>query len=104
MKERIPYQCQCTKCKAIEWHEEKELHRQMNLLLSRLDENQRRWYVALEAKKLGHGGIKQMTIMTGIHGNTIRRGQRELDENLTHQPSDRIRNEGGGRIPTEKNT
>ena len=31
-------------------------HRQMNLLLSRLDEQQRRWYAAVESAKLGHGG------------------------------------------------
>jgi len=30
-----------------------KLHYQMNLFLSRLDEQQRRWYVALEAKKMG---------------------------------------------------
>ena len=28
----------------------------MNMLLSRLDEQQRRWYAALEATRLGHGG------------------------------------------------
>lgn len=76
----------------------------MNLLLSRLDENQRRWYVALEAKKLGHGGIKQMSEITGMHGNTIRRGWHELDDELKQEPSDRIRHEGGGRFSTEKKT
>ena len=75
----------------------------MNLFLSRLDENQRRWYVALEAKKLGHGGIKQMTEITGLDDKTIRRGCRELDDDLREPPNDRIRHEGGGRLPTEKN-
>jgi hypothetical protein len=35
---------------------------QMNLFPTRLDEQQRRWYVALETKKLGHGG---MTLLSG---------------------------------------
>jgi hypothetical protein len=83
---------------------EQEIHRQMNLLLSRLDENQRRWYVALEAKKLGHGGIKQMSEITGLDDNTIRRGWCELDDNLKQQPVDRIRQAGGGRLSTEKKT
>ena len=43
----------------------------MNLLLSRLDEQQRRWYVALEAKKLGHGGVKQMSKITGMDPDTM---------------------------------
>jgi hypothetical protein len=75
----------------------------MNLLLSHLDESQRRWYVAIEAKKLGRGGIKQMSEITGLDGNTIRRGWRELDNELKQQPLDRIRHHGGGRLPTEKN-
>jgi len=46
----------------------------MNVFLSRLDEQQRRWYVALEAEKLGHGGIKKMSQITGMEVGTIRRG------------------------------
>ncbi len=37
-------------------HPDQELHRQMNLLLSRLDEQQSRWYMAVEANRLGVGG------------------------------------------------
>ena len=58
----------------------------MNLLLSRLDEQQRRWYVALEAKKLGHGGVKQMSIVTGMDPDTIRRGTIELEDDLSTRP------------------
>ena len=45
------HQCECKICQQSEFHPEQVLHQQMNLLLSRLDEQQRRWYVALEAKK-----------------------------------------------------
>ena len=41
-------------CKRGEAHPGREYHRQMNLLLSRLDEQQRRWY-ADEANK--HFGL-----------------------------------------------
>ena len=74
----------------------------MNLLLSRLDEQQRRWYVALEAKKLGHGGANLMSQITGLHVETIRRGREELDSELTSRPMDRVRLPGGGRPPVEK--
>ena len=74
----------------------------MNLLLGRLDEQQRRWYVALETKKLGHGGATLMSQITGMHVDTIRRGRRELDAELQDRPADRLRLPGGGRPAAEK--
>jgi hypothetical protein len=96
------HQCQCPDCQQSEEHPNKEIHHQMNLLLSRLDEQQRRWYVALEAKKLGRGGASLMAQVTGMHVDTIRRGQEELDNELTNRPMDRVRLPGGGRPPVEK--
>ena len=86
-----------------EEHPNKVIHHQMNTFLSRLDEQQRRWYVALEAKKLGHGGIEQMTQIIGMDVSTIRRGRRELANDLEDRPIDRIRVPGGGRHRAEKN-
>lgn len=74
----------------------------MNLLLSRLDEQQRRWYVAVEAEKIGHGGTEYLSVVTGINVNTIRKGRREMADNLDTRPPDRIRVQGGGRKPVEK--
>jgi hypothetical protein len=76
----------------------------MNLFLSRLDEQQRRWYVALEAKKLGHGGAQLMSQITGMSVDTIRRGRDELDRSLADRPTDRVPLFGGGRHPVEKNS
>jgi hypothetical protein len=96
------HQCQCPICSQPGDHPDKVLHHQMNVLLSRLDEQQRRWYVALEANKLGHGGMAQMSEITGLHPETIRRGQRELAQDLVERPRDRVRRPGGGRPATEK--
>jgi len=74
----------------------------MNLLLSRLDEQQRRWYVALEAQKMGRGGAVRMSEISGMHLDTIRRGRQELDKALADRPDDRVRLPGGGRQPVEK--
>jgi hypothetical protein len=74
----------------------------MNLFLSRLDEQQRRWYVALEAQKIGRSGATWLSLVTGIHVDTIRRGREELDNDLAERPVDRVRLPGGGRIPVEK--
>ena len=76
----------------------------MNLLLSRLDEDHRRWYVALEALKLGHGGDRRLALITGLHVETIRRGRRELAGSLEDFPADRVRRRGGGRPALKKKT
>lgn len=80
------------------------MHRQMNLFLSRLDEQQQRWYVGLESKKLGHGGEKRLSEITGMDVETIRRGRRELENSLVGRPAERVRLPGGGRHRVEKNS
>lgn len=77
----------------------------MNLLASRLDEQQRRWYVALESIRVGHGGDALLSQITGMNVETIRRGRDELESDLEGRPaSGRVRLEGGGRQPVEKKT
>jgi hypothetical protein len=74
----------------------------MNLLVSRLDEQQKRWYVAVESRRVGHGGDKLLSQITGLDVETIRRGRRELEGELVDRPVDRIRQKGGGRPSAEK--
>ena len=74
----------------------------MNLLLSRLDEQQRRWYVARESSRLGYGGDRLLSQISGLDEKTIRRGREELAASLAEQPTDRIRQPGGGRPAVEK--
>lgn len=78
MAEKSIHHYKCVKCLRAEDHPDKRLHQQMNLLVSRLDEQQRQWYVALEAQRLGHGGIELMSKITGLSVPTIRRGQQEM--------------------------
>jgi hypothetical protein len=96
------HQCECPKCRASSDHPEWQLHHQMNLLVSRLDEQQRRWYVALESKRVGYGGDKLLSQITGMDVETIRRGRRELEGELADRPAGRIRQKGGGRHRVEK--
>lgn len=96
--------CQCPHCRQEANHPDQELHRQMNLFLSRLDEQQRRWYVALEAKRIGHGGISLLSRISGMGEKTIQRGMQELAAELAGRPIDRVRLSGGGRPPVEKKT
>jgi len=96
--------CACPYCQQEAEHPDRALHRQMNLFLSRLDEQQRRWYVALEAKRQGRGGIRLLAHISGLDDKTIRRGMQELAGELTERPVDRVRLPGGGRPGIEKKT
>ena len=102
MSEPITHLCQCAACLQSGKHPEKSIHARINLLLSRLDEQQRRWYVAVESTRVGYGGDRELSRITGMNVETIRRGRRELDDSLRGRPSDRVRLPGGGRPPAEK--
>ena len=99
-----PHVCQCANCQSLGDHPDQKLHLQMNLLLSRLDEQQRRWYVAVEANRIGYGGLRLLSQITGLDEKTIQRGQEELGRNFADRPVDQVRFDGGGRQPVEKKT
>ncbi len=94
--------CQCPRCQAGQAHPERVLHEQMNLLLNRLGEAERRWYAAVEANRLGHGGVRLVAQITGLDEKTIRRGQEEVAGSLADVPVKRQRRVGGERPPVEK--
>jgi hypothetical protein len=98
------YQCQCVACVQGPDHADYQHHRRINLLMSRLDEQQRRWFAAVESKKIGHGGDVRLALITGLHVDTIRRGREEIDADLADRPADRIRNPGAGRPAVKKKT
>jgi hypothetical protein len=76
----------------------------MNLVLSRLDEQSRRWVAAVEAQRLGYGGFNAVAAVTGLHPETIRRGRDELAADLRGRPTDRVRLPGGGGVALAKKT
>ena len=101
--ERPIHQCPCPNCRTgtgpVADH-----HCRLNLILSRLDEQQRRWVAALEAQRLGYGGFNEVAAVTGLHPETIRRGRDELANGLQDRPADRVRRSGGGGQPITKKT
>src|SRR3954453_20073576 len=96
--------CQCPDCQRDAPHPDRERHRQMTLFLSRLDEAQRRWYVALEADRLRPGGERLLAAITGLDEKTIRRGRADLAQGFADLPDARVRRPGGGRPAVEKKT
>lgn len=104
MAGNVIHVCSCPQCQSDHDHPDRQLHHQINLLMSRLNEQQRRWFAALESKKAGYGGDTLFSLITGLHVDTIRRGREELDAELQGRPTDRVRRPGAGRPPREKKT
>lgn len=98
------HECECAICQQQTNTEILRYHRQVNLLLSRLAESQRRWYVGVLSQGPENPSDAQLALITGIDEKTIRRGRQEMDDDLLNVPWDRQRQEGGGRLRSEKKT
>jgi hypothetical protein len=76
-----------------------EVEATMKVLYRSLRENDRRRYAAVEAAKLGHGGLDYIAALLGCDPKSIRHGQQDIDQ-LRQQPlqdvgpSDRVRKKG----------
>lgn len=55
-----------------------DIERMMQRLFQSLGEAARRRYAAIEAAKLGHGGLEYVARVLGCDPKTIRQGQAEL--------------------------
>jgi hypothetical protein len=74
------------------------------IFFDRLDEQQKRWFAALEADRRGRGGLEAVCRLFDISANTVRRGRDEIASGLSDRPTDRTRKPGAGRPRTEKKT
>jgi hypothetical protein len=98
------HQCECAVCQRGEDEAVIAHHRHINLVLSRLAEAERRWYVAsLSSGREGSSGAVLAQI-SGLSEKTIARGRRELDGDLSEIEGARQRRRGGGRPRAEKKT
>lgn len=73
-----------------------EVEMAMKTFFGSLREKDRRRYAAVEATKLGPGGLAYISRLLGIDSSTIRQGQADL-EHLPDVPPERCRKKGGGR-------
>jgi len=79
---REVHQCQCAICAAGEDEITEATHRQINVLLSQLNEVQRRWYGGSLSQQVGGPSDRELMRITGLDAKTIRRGRRELRSGL----------------------
>ena len=98
------HQCQCAVCATASDEPLVRYHRQINLLLGRLNEPQRRWYVGVLSQEPASPGDVQLSLISGVDEKTIHRGRQELQADLLEVPLVRERQAGGGRLLSEKKT
>lgn len=72
-----------------------EVERKMQRCFEWLSEKDRRRYAAVEATKLGHGGVEYIARVLAGDPKTIRQGLRDLEEE-EDTAAGRIRKKGGG--------
>lgn len=71
------------------------LTEKLTALLPYLNERQRRLFLAVEARSLGHGGVSRVARAAGVSRPTIQQGLRELAQPISAPK--RVRQAGGGR-------
>ncbi len=100
--EPVVRRCTCAICQAGSDPQLARHHHQINLLLSRMSEPQRRWYVASLAEQPNAPSLSDLARITGLDPKTIQLGRHELAADLVDQPPTRQRRPGGGRHRAEK--
>jgi hypothetical protein len=67
----------------------------MKLFYESLSEKDRRRYAAVEAEKLGHGGVEYIARLFGCDPKTVGHGLQDVAELPTDEAQDRVRKKGG---------
>jgi hypothetical protein len=79
-----------------------QLATRFEVLLPHLNERQQRLALAVEARLLGHGGVRAVARVAGVSETTVRRGMFELEAGEEPFPPGRARRPGGGRKPAAR--
>ena len=74
-----------------------EVEMTMKTFFDSLREKDKRRYAAVEAAKLGPGGLAYLSRLLGIDSSTIRQGEADLKHLPPDEDPDRVRRPGGGR-------
>lgn len=59
-----------------------QIEEDMRYMFESLNEKDRRHYAAIEAKKLGHGGITYIARLFGISEKTVQAGLEEFEKKI----------------------
>ena len=72
-----------------------ETEERMQALYRSLSEKDRRRYAAIEAEKVGHGGLAYVARLFGCDAETVRHGQEDLAQLPQDEAAGRVRKKGG---------
>lgn len=72
-----------------------DIQRHMVNLYRSLSEKDRRRYAAVEAEKLGHGGVAYVADLFGCDPDTIQQGQADVEQLPSDAAAGRVRQKGG---------
>jgi hypothetical protein len=67
----------------------------MQALYRSLSEKDRRRYAAIEAEKVGHGGLSYVAKLFGCDPETVKHGQEDLAQLPQDEAEGRVRKKGG---------
>lgn len=71
-----------------------EIEHRMKSFFDSLSEKDRRRYAAVEATKLGYGGMEYIASVLGCDSNTIRHGIEDVDQLPEDEAAGRVRKKG----------
>jgi hypothetical protein len=71
------------------------VERHMVALYDSLSEKDRRRYAAVEAEKLGHGGVQYVADLFGCDPDTIHHGHQDVEQLPGDTAAGRVRKKGG---------
>src|SRR5262245_47826674 len=102
MRGSQPAPCDCPDCLGGAEHPDAQYHRELRLFLSRLNDEQRRLYAAVESHRLGRGGVSRVADVMGLCPATIARGRHELADLLQGKSIEKERKPIPGRPRIEQ--
>lgn len=74
------------------------VERHMVRLYESLSEKDRRRYAAVEAEKLGHGGVQYIASLFACDSDTIHQGSQDIEQLPLDEAAGRVRKKGGPKI------
>src|SRR6266481_3180162 len=92
---RTIHECQCAVCQAGTDSDIQGQHRRINIVMSQLNEGQRRWYVGSMSQVTDGPSDQELSRITGLDVKTIRRGRREVVNETVRSLDNRQRQPGG---------
>jgi hypothetical protein len=72
-----------------------DVEEHMQALYRSLSEKDRRRYAAIEAEKVGHGGLSYVARLFGCDPETVKHGQADLAQLPQDEAEGRVRKKGG---------